>query len=648
MGSSQSHSSSPGPSLGQTRVIFQKLSRNSRTVHWRINAEGLYTYISDVVEDLLGYKPEELVGRVHYYDLCPESERAALLEAAASIIQAKSTFRDLENCAVSKDGRIVWMSTHGVPLLGLNGELLGFEGWDMDITERKEAELRLKDLSERLLLAKRAAGAGIWDWHVLDNRLEWDDVLLRMYGLAPGPQAFSYETWRGAVHPDDRERAEKEVAQALSGERDYHTEFRILRPDGELRHLRGNAIVQRDGAGRAVRMVGVNWDITEAKLMEAQFLRSQRMESLGTLAGGVAHNLNNALAPILVAVELIQHHGASSEILELVRTIELSARRSVGLVSQIVSFARGVEGVRTLVDPVRLIEEVAKIVRDTFPKHIVVETGVPGKVPPVLADVTQMHQVLLNLCVNASDAMPKRGRMRLEVAHVRVDARNASRIPEARAGDFTVFSVQDTGMGMTPEVLERIFDPFFTTKEVGKGTGLGLSTARGVVQSHGGFWQVESRPGEGATFSIFLPVSDGAVAVPPPAATRAFDGLAGQGERILVVEDEAGVREIIVRALRMARYSVETAEHGREALERMARAEEAFALVITDMMMPVMDGAAFLFELRRFSQVPVIVITAQDGPALPEGVEMRCLPKPFEVSALLGAVRAALQQAPQA
>jgi PAS domain S-box-containing protein len=648
MGSHTPNSTAANPSLGQTRVMFQTLTRNSRTVHWRINADGLYTYISDVVEDLLGYKPEELIGKVRYYELCPEPERAALLAAAAPIVQAKSTFRDLENCALAKDGRVIWMSTSGVPLLGIHGELLGFEGWDTDITERKQAELRLQDLSERLLLAKRAAGAGIWDWDVLENRLDWDDDLLRMYGVPPGRKADNYATWRDSVHPEDRVRAEEEVRLALAGEREYHTEFRILRPDGEVRHLKGNAIVQRDATGRPIRMVGMNWDITESKRMEAQFLRAQRMESLGTLAGGVAHNLNNALAPILVAVELIQHRGADPETLDLLRTIELSARRGVGLVGQIVSFARGVEGVRSLTDPGKILADLAKIVRDTFPKQIVLEVGIPPQLPPVLADVTQIHQVLLNLCVNAADAMPAGGRLILAAAHQRLDARVAARIPEGRAGDFVVLTVRDTGTGMAPEVLERIFDPFFTTKEVGKGTGLGLSTARGVVQSHDGFWQVESRLGEGSAFSVYLPVSSGRPAAPRASEPRMFEALAGQGQRVLVVEDEAPVREIIVRALTMARYQVETAEHGQHALELIRSTPEPFHLIITDMMMPVMDGVAFLRGLRTFSQVPVIVITALDVPALPDVVDVRCLPKPFEVSALLSAATAALQQRPPA
>jgi CheY-like chemotaxis protein len=362
----------------------------------------------------------------------------------------------------------------------------------------------------------------------------------------------------------------------------------------------------------------------------------------------VAHNLNNALTPILIAVEIIQKQGADPATLDLLRTIEISARRSVGLVGQILSFARGVEGVRSLSDPGKILADVAKIVRDTFPKQIVLEVGIPPQLPPVFADVNQIHQVLLNLCVNAADAMPTGGRLILTVARQSLDAHAAARIPEGRVGDFVVLTVRDTGIGMAPEVLERIFDPFFTTKGVGKGTGLGLSTARGVVQSHEGFWQVESRLGQGSAFSVYLPVSSGCPVAPRVADPNIFKTLTGEGQRVLVVEDEAQVREIIVRALTMARYQVETAEHGQHALELIRSTPEPFHLIITDMMMPVMDGAAFLRSLRAFSQVPVIVITALDGTALPDGVDVRCLPKPFEVSALLSAATAALQHRPSA
>lgn len=640
--------SSPQPSLGQTRVIFQKLSRNNRTVHWRIDPSGLYTYISDVVEDLLGYHPDELVGKLRCYDLCPEEHRPAFIAAAEKILAAKSTFRDLENAARTKDGRIVWMSTHGIPLLGYNGELLGYEGWDTDITERKAAELRLKDLSERLLLAKRAARGGVWDWDLRRQTLTRDEDLLRMYGLPPDFRNDSYQIWSNSIHPQDLARVENEIQLALQGVQDYETEFRILLPDGTLRHLRGNAIVERDADGKPVRMVGMNWDITHTKDLEAQFLRAQRMESLGTLAGGVAHNLNNALTPILIATDLIRHQTQDTEILESLATIEASTRRCVSLVTQILSFARGVEGTRTPNAPGQLLEETVRMVRDTFPKNIQVCFADPGPLPDVLADPTQIHQVLLNLCVNARDAMPDGGTLTVSARALDFDPRSAATLPEGRPGPHVAFEVTDTGTGMSPAVLDRIFDPFFTTKDIGKGTGLGLSTARGIIQSHGGFWNITSQPGQGSRFIFYLPVCPPNT---PSTSTRSSDqstkfchpGPAPHA-RILLVEDEAAVRDTLARILRGSGYLVETAEHGGSALELLDQRPHDFQLVVTDLMMPVMDGVKFLRALRARHLIPAIVLTAVDDPKLPPDLDVRCLAKPFETPNLLRVLHAALQQ----
>lgn len=358
--------------------LFQDLCRNSRTVYWRVDRSGLYTFITDVVQELLGYTPEELVGKVRYDELCPEEYRADLLDKANRIMAERRPFRNLENCARAKDGKLVWMSTNGIPLFDQKGEWLGYEGWDTDITERKQ--------------------------------------------------------------------------------------------------------------------------------LEAQFLHAQRMESIGTMASGLAHNLNNALTPIPIAIAVIRQLSQDPAVLQSLQTIEASTERCLELSRQILSFARGVPSNPRPTDPVVILENAAAMVRASFPKNIqlVVHTG--RDLPRIQADASQLDQVLLNLCVNARDAMPSGGILTLSVDSTVLDSARAASSPQFRPGAYVVFTVADTGTGIAADQLHHLFVPFYTTKPSGKGTGLGLSTSHNIVHAHRGFWNVQSTPGKGSVFQFFIPI----------------------------------------------------------------------------------------------------------------------------------------------
>ena len=383
----------------------------------------------------------------------------------------------------------------------------------------------------------------------------------------------------------------------------------------------------RDAGGEPRSILSINTDVTDRRQLEQQFYRAQRLESIGTLAGGIAHDLNNVLAPIILGVGLLKDRLSDEDSRDIMSTINTSARRGAEMVAQLLSFARGQEGRRAEIRPAALIADVVRIVRDTFPKTIEIVTDVEPNLPLIAGDPTQFHQVLLNLCVNGRDAMPGGGRLTLAA--------------KAR-GAFVIIHVEDTGPGIPPNVIGKIFDPFFTTKEAGKGTGLGLSTSQTIVRNHGGKIEVMSEPPHGARFEIHLPVA----AVTAQSATSAETTPApqGNGQTILVVDDEPSVRLVMRTALERAGYQVVPATNGKEAIEVFkSHPHGAIAAVVIDMMMPVMGGVPAMQEIVKLN--PDIRIVAASGipdneaTARAVGDQVRqFLAKPFTTDKLLRAV----------
>lgn len=361
-------------------------------------------------------------------------------------------------------------------------------------------------------------------------------------------------------------------------------------------------------------------NLAERKNMESLALRSQRMEALGTLSGGVAHDLNNALAPILMGVELLKMRcPQESKILDM---FETSARRGAEMVRQLLTFAKGAEGDRTVLQVAHLVREMEKLMKSSFPKNIQLVVSCAPDLPTVLGDTTQLHQVLLNLCVNARDAMPTGGTLTLEAQLLEVDEAFASSVPDARPGSHVALRVHDTGAGISKEIIDRIFDPFFTTKSPDKGTGLGLSTVMGIVKSHGGFLQVSSQPGLGSTFTAFLPahVAEGGMTPAPAAAVSC----PGHGETILLVDDEAAVREMAGVVLQRLNFKPVTATDGADGLQLAMRHQAELRVIITDLHMPHMDGLAFVRVLRLvLPDVPVVVASGRMED--PQAAEMKAL-----------------------
>lgn len=420
---------------------------------------------------------------------------------------------------------------------------------------------------------------------------------MELTGYEPEAFAGKGEVFFGdLIHPEDREYVRKAVQDAVETETRFEVTYRLRTADGSVKWIweRGQGVPGDNG----VRHIeGFMTDVTEKRRMESQFLRNQRLESIGTLAGGVAHDLNNVLTPILMSLSILRMKLTQPRDVELLNSLESSANRGADMVKQILSFARGVENRNTAMKAKDVLHEIEHLILETFPKSIRLNVNSAPDIWALEGDPTQLHQVLLNLCVNARDAMPEGGELTLSAANINIDGQFASMHPDASSGPHVVFEVRDTGVGIPPEVRDRIFDPFFTTKELGKGTGLGLSTTLGIVRTHRGFIDVTSQLRKGTTFRVYIPAKttvSSSTAAPAPSRRRV-----GQGELLLVVDDEAAILTTTRQTLEAYGYRVITACDGTDAIATFLKGQEKPVLVITDMMMPNMDGPAMIQALQK-------------------------------------------------
>lgn len=401
----------------------------------------------------------------------------------------------------------------------------------------------------------------------------------------------------------------------------------------------------RAGDGRIEGYFVLETDMTEVRATQGEALRAQRMESIGTLAGGVAHQINNVLGPILIGAEMIRRRVDDPWVQKKLASIEEAARAGADIVKQVLDFARGVEGEMIVLQVRHVLKEVASFAERTFSRSITIETDLPTTLPPVVGDAALLRQVLLNLLVNARDAMPDGGRLRIAASEVTVSPDAARSLgTDARSGRFVRLDVQDSGTGIPPEVMARMFEPFFSTKTRGQGTGLGLSTVITIVRGHGGFLHIDSEVGRGTTMSIYLPVhaAENEPAAPTPDTGGASESL-GRGMTVLIVDDEPLMLEMNCDMLESFGFKVFGAANGQEGLDAFLARPAFFDIVVTDINMPVMDGATMIRRMRAVREdLPVIAVSGLtehvhllEGKGL-DGVEI--LAKPYSSAELLDVV----------
>ncbi len=625
------------------KALLLTLINNLPDLIYQKDLESRFVMGNRGLADFMGVAdPANLVGKTDH-DFCA-GELADILRADEQIVmQTGSGQINKEEQIKSISSPLRWLLTTKVPVFDERGIVKGIVGIGRDITERKEKEREWRELSAAIE-------------HAPDSILVTDTngAITYVNPAFEGITGYSRSEVLGKTPRILKSGAQDAVLyrgmwEAIASGKVWRGQLLNIRKDGSRYHEHKTIAPITDEAGIITGFVGIGRDVSQEIALEAQLRRAQRLESLGTLASGIAHDLNNILTPILMGVEglSLQHSDAySRKILDIIAT---TAQRGADIVRQVLSFARGAEGEQVEVQIKHVFREIEGIMREIFPRSIEIRTNFAKDLWTVTGDATQMHQVLMNVCLNARDAMPGGGKLVLTAENVRMDETYARVHLDAKPISYVLLKVEDTGSGMSPEVQEKVFDPFFTTKEVDKGTGLGLATSRSIVKAHGGFISVYSEVGKGSSFKIYLPARVQKAPDLEEGPQRAKP--MGEGELILVVDDESAVRDITRQILETYGYRVITAGNGGEALALYAERNGEIRVIITDMMMPYMDGAAMIRAIKKID--PKARIIASSGLAANEqasgaqglGVDV-FMAKPYKSDALLEALREVIGAVP--
>ena len=517
------------------------------------------------------------------------------------------------------------------------------EDLKLDIVERKKAEAQIGEQARMLELAYDA----IFVRDMEDRILYWNQSAERIYGW----------TVQEAMGRKQQELLPKNMFNALKLEEaekviletgNWQGEFTTRTKSGKEVIVEARWTLLCDDRGTPKSILSITNDITERKKFETQFLRAQRMENIGALAGGIGHDLNNILTPLLISVQMLKGKTTDPDGKKLLESLEANVQRGASLVKQVLTFGRGLDDESVLINPKHIVHEIKQIIQETFPKSVEFELRCPVNLWTITGSAAQLQQGLLNLCLNARDAMPNGGKLSVQVENLMVDETFASKNPEARPGPYVVVTVADNGAGIPREIRDRMFDPFFTTKEPGKGTGLGLSTTLAIVNNHDGFILCESEIGGGAVFKIYLPAN------PPPAtaekpATTDSRLPRGHNKLVLVVDDEDPILDLVQKVLKRYGYRVLLAKNGVEAVELYTRRQKEVDVVITDMVMPIMDGPATITALQAINPNVRIIgssgFVSKDGQTKSKNAGVKCfIPKPYTAEALLNTLNEVLQE----
>ncbi len=634
--------------LRKSEELYRSLVTASPDAIVLMDLTGIIAYASDQARRLFGFPPEMETAGLNVLDRLVPADRARALENIRRLT-IERTIGVNQYTLMRRDGETFEAEITAALMTAPDGTPQGVILVARDISLQLAAAAALRDSEARFRQVVESIHEVFWVTDPNKNQILYvSPAYEKVWGRSCQSLYDSPRNWLEAICPEDRERVFQAMLKQATGT--YDEEYRIARPDGAISWIHDRAFPVRDEAGQILRIVGVAEDITRRKTLEEQFLRAQRLEAIGTLAGGIAHDLNNILSPVLMGAGLLTDRVSDARDRDLLKMIQVSAERGTSVVRQLLTFSRGIAGERVAVQLRHLIKDMVDLMRETFPRDISIEESAARDLRTVIGDPTQLHQVILNLCVNARDAMPQGGKLTITANHVELSVDEVRPYAGVKAGEFVALHVADTGHGIPPAIVDRIFDPFFTTKEVGKGTGLGLSTVLGIARSHGGFVNVDSAPEKGAAFTVYLPIAADECA--RAKRNPSGDSPQGNGELILVVDDEAPIRKATQLLLEKHGYRVVSAVNGEAALAVALANGDAVKLVLTDLMMPVMNGVTFIRALRSVSpRVAIIATSGLTDQANHAGLNAigvnYILAKPCTMQELLAAVRKQLASSVQ-
>jgi len=633
--------------LSQSEQRFRDFAEASSDWFWEMDADLRFTYFSQKLEEITGHKTADWIGKTRWEYIDMPQENKNWVQHMEDL-EARRPFRNFVFYLKKGEEQGFYVNTNGVPVYNHDGTFSGYRGSSTDITEQKKAEEKRRLSEERLNIAMAASKAGYWMRDVPLTSVFWSDENYRLLGYEPGEVEASYANWVIRIHPDDREETVQALKRCIYDKTDINLEYRVVHPNGRIAWLSniGKNLVGLDGQSRV--LAGVQTDISERKDLEHQLRQSQRMEAVGQLTGGVAHDFNNLLAIMLGNAELLKHTARQDDIAaHQISTILRAIDRAASLTSRLLSFSRKQALSPKTTNISKLLVGLNDMLFRTLGETIAMKVVAVENVWPVLIDPHQLENALVNLSLNARDAMPNGGVLTIECKNVSLDETYTKNLDEVASGDYICVAVSDNGTGMTKDVQEKVFEPFFTTKDVGKGSGLGLSMVYGFVIQSGGHIAVYSELGEGTTIKLYLPRSkDGAKSVKKTSVTP--DIPLGT-EHILVVEDDDGVREIPVSMLKSRGYQVTEARDGLEAIGLLKQGP-SFDLLFTDVVLPGgINGVDIAEEALRFHpEIKILYTTGYSEKAVIHdgklGDDVVLLSKPYRQEELLQNIRNSLDK----
>ncbi len=631
--------------LRKSESRFRELIEHLQDIVWRVTPQGNFSYISPSLGKMLQFSYGDYLGR-NIRELFDYEPMLRTIEAYSESKSKTSKMTPFQFPKIDASGKQVWLEARIVPLYGADGNLVEIQGITRDVTEIVTAYRNLHDSEQRFRLAASTITNIIYEWDVGTDTLKWFGDIDKILGYEPGEFKHDLQTWFEHIHPDDQERLRESIELHRQSSEPIRESYRIRTKNDSWRDWDDYGVPQLDESGKPYRWVGACIDHTEKKLLEKQLNQALKMEAIGQLAGGIAHDFNNLLQIILGYTEISLLNECTDpdsvqDLHESLGQINEAARKAAGMTRQLLTFSRKQVIQPTYIDLNSMVRELFKILKRLISADIDVKMYLGDDPRTIYADPAQIDQVIINLCINARDAMPDGGRLIIETKNFSVTEDYKRIYPWAKVGNYVVLSISDNGIGMDKETRDQIFEPFFTTKEVGKGTGLGLATVYGIVKQHNGMIYVYSEPRQGTTFKIYFPMAEKGEIIDVLESNK---DVPGGNETILLVEDDQMLIDLSSLILEKAGYRVLKAADGEEAVQVFKNHQAEIDLAVLDVILPKFSGRIVRDKIREFDpDAKFLFVSGYSYNALSnrflQEEELQLLSKPFSRNALLRKVR---------